>query len=98
LITGVAKRTSPRAGFFGSSTGSAFRGLTDGLGGGVAIGFVFREADATGALFAAEEGTAAGGTTAGAAGEELAAPTEASGYETGFEMEGIGSAVFEIDG
>ena len=77
LMTGVAKRTSPRADFFGSSTGVAFRGLTVGPGAGVAIKFVFREAGAMGVLFVEAEGTATAG----------AAATETSGCETGLETE-----------
>src|SRR5258706_14674791 len=42
LITGDVRRTSPRAGFFGSSTGGAVRATGDALG--VTIGFAFREA------------------------------------------------------
>src|ERR1700746_2743584 len=97
-MTGVAKRTSPRADFLGSSTGVAFRGLTVGLGVCVPIKFVFREAGARGVLFAAAEVTATGGVTGGVAGEELAAATETSVRETGLETEGVGSVAGEIDG
>ena len=97
-MTGVAKRTSPRADFFGSSTGVAFRGLTVGLGGGVAIEFVFREAGAKGVLFPVAEVTVAGGVTGDVAGTELAAATETSGCETGLETEGAGSAADETAG
>jgi hypothetical protein len=91
-MTGVAKRTSPRAGFFGSSTGGTFRGLSVGLGVGVAIELVFRGAGAIAVLFAAVEGTTAG------AGEELAAAKETSGCETGLETEGVDSAAGEAAG
>jgi hypothetical protein len=96
-MTGVAKRTFPRADFFGSSPGVRFRGLTVGLGVGVAIKFVFREAGARGVLFAAAEVTATGEVTGGVAGEELPAATETSSRETGLETEGVGSVADEID-
>ena len=98
LMDGVANLTSPSAGFFGSSTGGAFRGLKAGLGAGVKIEFVLRGAGATGVLFAEEEGTATGGTTGDVAGEELTAATEASECVMGLEMEGVGSAAGEPAG
>lgn len=99
LMTGVAKRTSPSAGFFGSSTGVAFRGLTIGLGGGVATEFVLREAAGKGVFFG-EAGALADGdvTEEDATGSELAAATETSGCETGLETGGAGSGDGEAAG
>ena len=85
-MTGVARRTSPSAGFFGSSARDVFRGLEVALVAGGGVKFVFRGAGATGALFIAAEGTAAGGRTG--AGAELAAEVEISGREAVFAKEG----------
>src|SRR5260370_33258818 len=92
-MTGVARRTSPRAGFLGSSTGRILRGLglefEEELG--VTIELVFRETGAAGVFFAVAETTGAGALTEAEVGDELAAATGTSGYETGFAVRG-GSA------